>query len=224
MGISHVLFEEHNSASKTKEDATQHSVNAHVPGGKGINKEDGDKKHGSSKQQMKPDTKHKAEEAKPVQGKESEETEENEAEDHKNDRNEVEDKVTKEERKDSAVEGENDETDKQQKKPFGVKKVMGRQGQDNVRGFKLAKEPACADDVKQLCSSIPKENNFAILVCLQDSAAVSYKAIKFFVYLITPKFCHIFVHILIACLVLYYFLSLYHLGFFLQISQFFLDI
>ena len=79
-----------------------------------------------------------------------------------------------------AVEEESDQRDAETKKRLGVKKAMGRQGQDNVRGFKLSKHPSCQDDVKQLCSNLPKENNFAILVCLQDSAAVSYMNLHFF--------------------------------------------
>ena len=58
-----------------------------------------------------------------------------------------------------------------QKQIPSAQKSDGKQGQGN--GFKLAAHSSCRDDVKQLCSSVPKENNFAILICLQDSAAVS---------------------------------------------------
>ena len=37
---------------------------------------------------------------------------------------------------------------------------------------KLDEDPACADDVSRLCHEVPKGNNFAILVCLQDKAKV----------------------------------------------------
>ena len=39
--------------------------------------------------------------------------------------------------------------------------------------FKLSKHPSCAEEVMQLCSTLPKDNNFAVLVCLQDAAGVS---------------------------------------------------
>lgn len=39
---------------------------------------------------------------------------------------------------------------------------------------KLADNPACADDISQYCHEVDKENNFAILICLQDKAKVNY--------------------------------------------------
>lgn len=59
------------------------------------------------------------------------------------------------------------------KKGLGVGKVLKKQGQTEGKSYKLAKDARCAEDVKQLCSSLPKDNNFAILVCLQDAAVVS---------------------------------------------------
>ena len=72
-----------------------------------------------------------------------------------NEKNEVEEKPT------------------EKKKGLGVGKVLKKQGQTEGKGYKLAKDARCAEDVKQLCSSLPKDNNFAILVCLQDAAVVS---------------------------------------------------
>ena len=69
-------------------------------------------------------------------------------------------------------ETEEKKNQKPSKKGLGVVKVLKKQGQDNVKGFKLSKQPACVDDIKQLCSNLPKDNNFAVLVCLQDAAAV----------------------------------------------------
>ena len=34
----------------------------------------------------------------------------------------------------------------------------------------------CADDITRLCPEIPKGNNFALLVCLQDKAKVRFVA------------------------------------------------
>ena len=47
---------------------------------------------------------------------------------------------------------------------------------DRLFGAKSQKlgsdESPCAEDISQLCHEVPKGNNFAILVCLQDKAKV----------------------------------------------------
>ncbi|XP_065064427.1 Golgi apparatus protein 1-like [Rhopilema esculentum] len=79
--------------------------------------------------------------------------------------------VEKEKEDSQSNETEEKKNQKPSKKGLGVVKVLKKQGQDNVKGFKLSKQPACVDDIKQLCSNLPKDNNFAVLVCLQDAAA-----------------------------------------------------
>ena len=41
----------------------------------------------------------------------------------------------------------------------------------------------CADDITRLCHEIPKGNNFALLVCLQEKAKVLFIIIRFMCYL-----------------------------------------
>ena len=38
--------------------------------------------------------------------------------------------------------------------------------------YLLAKDVTCMQDVKNLCKTVKKENNFAVFVCLQDAAHV----------------------------------------------------
>ena len=105
--------------------------------------------------------------------------------------NAVDGNQTKEEGEDGKE--THDETNEVEEKPtekkkgLGVGKVLKKQGQAEGKGYKLAKDPRCAEDVKQLCSSLPKDNNFAILVCLQDAAVVScapslYNLYFFYIY------------------------------------------
>ena len=73
--------------------------------------------------------------------------------------------------KNDVNEEENETKPVAQKQSPSAQKSSGKEGKGTA--FKLSAHPSCRDDVKQLCSSVPKENNFAILICLQDSAAVS---------------------------------------------------
>ena len=52
------------------------------------------------------------------------------------------------------------------------KKDMPKLKDKDGKNKKLDEDPACADDVSRFCHEVPKGNNFAILVCLQDKAKV----------------------------------------------------
>ena len=120
----------------------------------------------------------------------SNETEEKNVATHdKAETNEIEESVKKPDVNEAGVEEAhgNEAVEKEvEKKEPDAKKVEKKQGQEDGKSFKLGKHPSCVDDAKQLCTDIPKDNNFAVLVCLQDAAAVScrrfyFVAISFFI-------------------------------------------
>ena len=171
------MFEAHQkpaSAKEQKKDATQH--HSTLKASDVENKGDAPKQHVGKVEEENIEEGKKSE-AEENEVKEDKTSEANENNVHKNlagEKKKGDDAKMENEHEKETSEGENDSNDAETKPRIGVKKAMGKQGQENVRGFKLARHPSCVDDVKQLCSALPKENNFAILVCLQDSATVSY--------------------------------------------------
>eukprot|EP00794_Sanderia_malayensis_P018718 gene18718-20607_t len=81
----------------------------------------------------------------------------------------VDENVHKEEDKQHLEHEEKPSNEEGKHQKLGIGKIA--KAQFGIKGFKLAKHPSCEEDVKELCSQVSKDNNFGVLVCLQDAAA-----------------------------------------------------
>ena len=108
-----------------------------------------------------------------MKAKEEKKAETQEGVDRKTNEIEDEESNNKEDQPKAEENKKKERVDVEEMKENEAVKGTKQQGKEDGKSFKLAKHPSCVDDVKQLCQALPKENNFGILVCLQDAAAVS---------------------------------------------------